>query len=106
MPYDCLYVSPVARYSPKAEGVIQNLKTPDPLGIFVYPVNNNLTNVNRAMKQIEMGPSIKYVTLQGGGGLRKCDSLWQGEGVKIVWRHTFNFFTIRNFMFYFIFYHT
>ena len=26
------------------------------------------------------GPSINYVTLQGGGGLRKCDSLWQGRG--------------------------
>ena len=29
---------------------------------------------------VHMGPSIKYVTLQGGRGLRKCDSLWQGEG--------------------------
>jgi len=25
------------------------------------------------------GPSIKYVTLEGGGGPRRCDSLWQGE---------------------------
>ena len=57
-------------------------------------------------KEEGKGPSIKYVTLQGGGSLRKCDSLWQGEGVKIMWRHTFNFFTIHNFMFYFIFYHT
>ena len=28
------------------------------------------------------GPSIKYVTLEGGGGPRRCDNLWQGEGVK------------------------
>jgi len=31
------------------------------------------------------GPSIKYVTLEGrGGGPRRCDSLWQREGVKSV----------------------
>ena len=35
--------------------------------------------------RLEMGPSIKYVTLQRGGGLRKCDSLWQrGWGSKIM----------------------
>ena len=56
-------------------------------------------------RRVAEGPSIKYVTLQGGGGLRKCDSLWQGRGVKITWRHTFNFFTIHNFTLYFIFYH-
>ena len=38
------------------------------------------------------------------------EKVWQfvtgeGEGVKIMWRHTFNFFTIHNFMLYFIFYH-
>ena len=26
------------------------------------------------------GPFIKYVTLEGEGGPRRCDSLWQGEG--------------------------
>ena len=26
------------------------------------------------------GPSIKYVTLEGEGGPRRCDSLWQGRG--------------------------
>jgi len=26
------------------------------------------------------GPSINYVTLERGGGPRRCDSLWQGEG--------------------------
>jgi len=31
------------------------------------------------------GPSIKYVTLEGGGGPRRCDGLWQGEGVKSMW---------------------
>ena len=28
------------------------------------------------------GPSIKYVTREGGGGPRRCDSLWQREGGK------------------------
>ena len=27
------------------------------------------------LKLFSKGPSIKYVTLQGGGGVRKCDSL-------------------------------
>ena len=53
------------------------------------------------------GPSTKYVTLQRGRGSEK---VWHfvtggGWGVKIMWRHTFNFFTIHNFMLYFIFYH-
>ena len=53
---------------------------------------------NRKFREVGMGPSIKYVTLQGGGGLRKCDSLWQGRWrVKIMWRHTVSFFTIHNF---------
>ena len=38
------------------------------------------------------GPSIKYVTLQGGRGLRKCDSLWQGEGGKDCVTSHFQFF--------------
>ena len=42
---------------------------------------------------------------EGGGGLRKCDSLWQGEGGKENVTSHFKFFTIHNFMFYFIFYH-
>ena len=25
------------------------------------------------------------------GGPRKCDSLWQGEGVKSMWRHAYKF---------------
>ena len=41
---------------------------------------------------VYLGPSIKYVTLQGGGGLRKCDSLWRGRGLKIMWLHTVSFF--------------
>ena len=32
----------------------------------------------RELERSSRGPSIKYVTLQGGRGLRKCDSLWQG----------------------------
>ena len=34
-------------------------------------------------KSARMGPSIKYVTLQGGGGLRKCEFV-TGGGVKIM----------------------
>ena len=40
---------------------------------------------------ITKGPSIKYVTLEGGGGPRKCDSL-TGGGVKHMWRHAYTFF--------------
>ena len=45
---------------------------------------------------------------EGGGGLKKCDSLWQGEGVKIMWRHTFQFSqsTILRFILYFIMHNT
>ena len=38
---------------------------------------------------------------------RGSEKVWQfvtGEGVKIMWRHTFNFFTIHNFMFYIIYF--
>jgi len=38
------------------------------------------------------GPSVKYVTLEGGGGPRRSDSLWQRGGVKSLWRHTYKFF--------------
>jgi len=38
------------------------------------------------------GPSIKYVTLEAGGGPRKCDRLWQREGLKSMWRHAYNFY--------------
>ena len=41
-----------------------------------------------------MGPSIYDVTLQGGGGQAKCDSLWQGGGVNVVWRHTIKKFIV------------
>ena len=37
------------------------------------------------------GPSIKYVTLEGGGGPRRCDSLWQRR-VKLMWRHAYTNF--------------
>ena len=30
--------------------------------------------------QVQKGPSIKYVTLDGGGGPRRCDSFWQRGG--------------------------
>ena len=66
----------------------------------------NSTYVRTVFKiQSWKGPSIKYVTLRGGNGSEK---VWQfvtgGGGVKIMWSHTFNFFTIHNFMFYFIFF--
>src|SRR6218665_200608 len=32
-----------------------------------YPISSSL------------GPSLKYVTLEGGKGPRSCDSLWQGR---------------------------
>ena len=55
-----------------------------------------------------MGPSIKYVTLQGGGGVWEsvtvCDG---GGGCKDSVTSHFQFFhNSYNFMFYFIFYHT
>jgi len=36
---------------------------------------------------ITLGPSIKYVTLQGEGP-RRCDSLWQRRKSNSMWRHT------------------
>ena len=30
----------------------------------------------------------------GGGGQAKCDSLWQGGGVNVVWRHTIKKFIV------------
>ena len=64
---------------------------------------------NRISHEIELSYGAVHKVCHapgGGGGLRKCDSLWQGEGVKIMWRHTFSFFTIHNLMFHLIFYLT
>ena len=46
------------------------------------------------LRNTVQGPSIKYVTLEGKGGPRRCDSLGQREGVKSMWRHAYNFFII------------
>ena len=63
-------------------------------------VNDFTSNSTLASSEAPKGPSIKYVTLQGGGGLRKCDSLWQG-GKDHVTSHV-QFF--HNSQFYVIFY--
>ena len=39
-------------------------------------VNVNIFNSN----SVKFKRLSTYVMLQGGRGLRKCDSLWQGEG--------------------------
>ena len=39
-------------------------------------------------KAASLGAVHKVCHARRGRGLRKCDSLWQGRGVKIMWRHT------------------
>ena len=67
-------------------------------------VSNSFRTVRKlqpAKPKLYYGPSIKYVTLQGGRGSGKVWQFVTGEGgVKIMWRHTFSFFPIPNLMFY------
>ena len=37
---------------------------------------------------VSQGAVHKVRHARGGGGTRKCDSLWQGEWSKSMWRHT------------------
>ena len=43
------------------------------------------------VRKTTLGPSIKYVTLEGRDQ-RRCGSLWQGEWVKNMWRNTYIFY--------------
>ena len=39
-----------------------------------------------------LGAVHKVRHARGGWGPKMCDSLWQGEGVKGMWRHAYKFF--------------
>ena len=45
------------------------------ISVLFFQTHIDLSDVCTPHAELTKGPSIKYVTLQGGGGLRKCDSL-------------------------------
>ena len=82
--------------------VIQLLK------LFASDTVDQIHEVHPSQRNLYIGAVHKVCHAPGGRGSEKG---WQfvtggGGGVKIMWRHTFSFFTIHNLMVYLIFYHT
>ena len=65
------------------------------------PPINEYCHIYAGVGYMNKGASIKYVTLEGGGGPRSCDSLWQeGGGKEHVTSHLYFFLSyIRNMKF-------
>ena len=76
------------------------------ISLFLFFSFSPSLSLSRSLSLVgHLGPSIKYVTIQEGRVLRKCDSLGQGSGWRSCDVTLSFFFTIHNFTFYFIFYH-
>ena len=79
----CMCVSQLlgarARAAPKSQCLWEHLPY-DQAYLYAFPLRLSTTRIRvPVQRQPSWGPPIKYVTLEGGGGPRRCDSLWQRE---------------------------